>query len=419
MKNLVRVLVLGGWLCALAPAHAEFPAGVTLTPSAEVTVRVEDGRTNLPPDSASSWLKSMWYGGELKNGTFFEYSARVGLSGQLSPEVTYGLRALFRNFKQPAFTFPAPEPGYGNSAMVADLFYIGVAPFGDRALLLLGKAPMPWLKNSQLFWDNDVNPVGASEVFKHAFSSGAAKQKVSLVLAQWLPLSTLRNGPTSVMFAEQVAYAAEWPRLQLLTAAGLIKLDGFDRFVQNANTGGATTVKSTSTGGVTTVPKLDYAPENDPGIVGHNPLWLDLMATATLPQIASRPLAFKVDYLHNFDAGGEAPSTYRGPNRNAYSAGLSYGKADRSKPLSWSVGYDYQLKGVASVVNGWTDDAFGSDLKGHVVSAELVPFQRASVSLVYRNLASADGRDRSGNPLPAALSSARYQNIRLAFGVGF
>lgn len=408
-------------LLAVAPVAGAEALHPTAVPNGQVVLRLEDGWTTLSKADAPGFLKNEWYGGDMKDGIFLVYSARAGLSGHLNPSLSYGVRLLFRNFKPPAFSFPSFEPGMGNSAVVADQFFLSSTPVGETVQVILGKGPNPWVGNPNFFWDVDVQPVGASEIIKKTVVTAGPTHTFKLVAGQWFPLANLRGNATAELFVEQGAYTLENGWVKLETAAGVMKFDGFDRFVQNANTGGATTPTLNSAGtAITNTPKLDYLAENDPEVVGHDPLWGDAMLNATFKRVGGRPLALRLEADHNLMPAGPDGSQgkFVGPiGRNGLLAGATYGKV--TSAYTWALGYNYQWKGVASVVNGWTDDGWGSDLAGHLVQADFSPVEGATLTVMWRYLQDADGRDKSGAALKPLHADARYQNLRVQIGANF
>jgi len=391
-----------------------------------LTLRYQDSGPNLDAGQAKPYFNALWYGGELKDVGALNYNARIGVSGRLNEELAYGARLMFRNQKQAAFSYPAYEPGFGNSAVVADLFYFTVTPLQGLSIDL-GKAPMTLVRVNNFFWDNDVSPTGITERYRLPLPGKKGNKSALLLTAgQWFPTPGFRNSPRTLVLVGQAAYQASYggPRgLDVETAVGFTKFNGFDRFLAASNIGGATTSKlETDDGGdlsIVSVPKLDYAKDNDARVTGFNPLWVDLSLKVGLRSVGGHPLTAQLGYIHNFSAGpppGMA-EVLKGPGLNAFSGGVSYGKL--KKRWDWSVRYAYEYKGMASVVNGWTDDGFGSDLKGHLVAASLMPIQDLDLSVQWRILQDADGRDRRGQALSPAFADAHYTDLRVALAAKF
>jgi hypothetical protein len=389
--------------------------------SGNVKLRLEDGRLSLPSSSSASYLKSLWYGSDVKDATLFQYSAKLEVSGKLGTHVAYGARLMLRNFKTPAFSYPAFESGFGNTAVVADQYYVAFTPIDDLKLSL-GKHPMLITRHTNFFWDVDVQPVGASEQYRFALPGAA--HAVGLSLGQWLPLPQLRPAPAAVVLVWQGFYQATFAdEYDLEAAVTATKINGLDRMIANTAIGGAASyslvTNADGSQSVVSTPKLDFKAENDATLIGYNPLFLDLHLAATKRSVLGRPLSLQLGLIRNVarNTPESVNPTFQGPGLNAVLAGVTWGKV--KKAWSWQVGYAYTYKGVASVINGWTDDGFGSDLKGHVFTAELALAEGATVGVTWRLMQDADGRDRSGKPLSDDFRKATISNLRIVVGASF
>lgn len=421
---LLRRLTLGAIMFTTLAAQAD--DGPHL--GGNIKLRLEDGRTSLPAADAAAYTKALWFGPDLKDATLLEFSARLEVSGRLSQYVAYGTRLMLRNFKAPAFSYPAFEAGFGNTALVADQYYVTVTPL-ENLTLSIGKHPMLLLRQPNFFWDVDVQPVGASEQYKYALPTASGSKLHHLVganLGQWLPLPNLRGGPQSVLLLEQLFYQLNTEGDDGYTfeaAVGATQFNGLDRMIANTAIGaGATYALVTNADGTASVqsaPKLDFKAENDATLIGYNPLFLDVHVSATKRSLFGYPLSLQFGLVRNANTSTpqSVTRTFGGAELNAVTAGITYGRV--KKLWSWSAGYSYTYKGLASVINGWTDDGFGSDLQGHTLTAELGLSEGASVMVMWRYLQDADGRDKSGAPLTDAQKAAFISNLRVVVSATF
>jgi hypothetical protein len=418
----MRLLLAALLVCATAASADEGDAPHL---SGSLKLRLEDGRLSLPSASSAGYLKSLWYGSDIKDATLFEFSAKLEVSGRLGSHVNYGARLMLRNFKTPAFSYPAFESGFGNTAVVADQYYLSFTPIDDLTLSV-GKHPMLITRHVNFFWDVDVQPVGASEQYRYALpgTAGAFSHAVGLSLGQWLPLPQLRPAPTAVVLVWQGFYQATFAgEYDLEAAVTATKINGLDRMIASTAIGGAASyslvTNADGSQSIVSTPKLDFKAENDATLIGYNPLFVDLHLSATRRSVLGRPLSLQVGLLRNVarNTPASVPPTFDGPGLNAVLAGITWGKL--KKAWSWQVGYAYTYKGVSSVINGWTDDGFGSDLKGHVFTAELALAEGASVGVTWRLLQDADGRDRAGKPLSDEFLKATISNLRVVVGASF
>jgi len=100
----------------------------------------------------------------------------------------------------------------------------------------------------------------------------------------------------------------------------------------------------------------------------NNSQW-DFLATVTLPY----NLNFTGDYVKSNKAaynnttmnGGWASTNNPEVGSSAWTLGLTYGKLRKAQ--DFTVGYAYGTKGIASVINTFTNDKFAADNKGHTV----------------------------------------------------
>ena len=115
------------------------------------------------------------------------YRLRVGLRGTLADDWFFGLRLeTSNNPRSTNVTFGADSPGpFGKSD---DGIYVGQAYFGYTGFpdfkFTGGKMPQPLITTSML-WDDDINPEGLAQQWKHTFTfdlgggGGAAVQSYS------------------------------------------------------------------------------------------------------------------------------------------------------------------------------------------------------------------------------------------------
>ena len=133
----------------------------------DVRLRYEYRGGRLPSDHNEN--PNDWYERERER-----YRLRVGLRGTLADDWFFGIRLETSNSNRSTnVTFGADSPG--PFSKVDDGIFVGQAYFGYTGFpdfkLTGGRMPQPLITTSML-WDDDINPEGLAEQWKHTFTFG-------------------------------------------------------------------------------------------------------------------------------------------------------------------------------------------------------------------------------------------------------
>ncbi len=139
----------------------------------DVRVRYEyrGGRTDDVPGSHDDWQER-----ERER-----YRARIGLRGTLLDDWYFGVRLeTSSNPRSTNVTFGG-DSSSGPFAKNDDGIYLGQAYFGYKGFpdlkLTAGRMPNPMV-NTRMVWDDDINPEGLAEQWKHTFTFGGGGEPV-------------------------------------------------------------------------------------------------------------------------------------------------------------------------------------------------------------------------------------------------
>jgi hypothetical protein len=132
----------------------------------DVRLRYEYRGGRLPGNSPTS--PNDWYERERER-----YRLRVGLRGTLADDWFFGIRLeTSANSRSTNVTFGG-EPSGGPFAKGDDGIFVGQAYFGYTGFpdfkLTGGRMPQPLITTSML-WDDDINPEGLAQQWKHTFT---------------------------------------------------------------------------------------------------------------------------------------------------------------------------------------------------------------------------------------------------------
>jgi hypothetical protein len=222
-----------------------------------------------------------------------------------------------------------------------DLAYVEYVP-NAYTKLVVGKQKYPWYKTSSYFFDNDVNPEGASLAFNH--TSGLFG---NVTLADLSERSTFTD---STMVAYQVGYRGKINSDTTYTVSyGYFDHRAVQSYSVIQSVGGGYFGNTTKTvgclGGATTCLVNDYD--------------VEILSAELSGRLLDRPLVVFADYAKNKKA-----SLYN----SATSYGFTLGKA--SLPGSYEIGYTYQKTGKDALFAQWVDSDFAggnTDGKGHAI----------------------------------------------------
>jgi hypothetical protein len=211
-----------------------------------------------------------------------------------------------------------------------------------EAKLVVGKQKYPWFKTSSYFFDNDVNPEGASVSYTHSTGLFA---NMSLN-----DLSERSAFTDSTMIEYQLGYRGKVNAdTSYVLAYGYFDHRAVQGYSVIQSTGGGFFGNTTKTvgclGGATTCLVNDYDVQN--------------VSVEVTTRLLDRPFVMFADYAKNKKA-----TVYN----KATSYGFTLGKA--SLPGSYEIGYVYQKTGKDALFAQFVDSDFAggnTDGKGHVI----------------------------------------------------
>ena len=223
--------------------------------------------------------------------------------------------------------------------------------FGDLQVAL-GKIPQPFVR-TDLVWDGDVSPQGASASYRIGLPGGGAVKANGL----YFTIDESVTGPDSSMVGGQLAFetapAKPW-RFELAAAyydyrlRSLAGADGGD-FRSNVMAGGR------------------YVSDFD---------LLDVIAAVTYNGFGARwPVRLSGDYVHNFGA--------RVSGDTGYGVDLQVGRA--SKPGDLRFGYGYAQTGVDAVLAAFSHDNtnLATNYRQHMLSVDYVTHPNVMLSATF------------------------------------
>jgi hypothetical protein len=255
--------------------------------------------------------------------------------------------------------------------------------FGDLKLYG-GKIPQPFTR-TDLVWDSDVNPQGASAVYKHSLSDGAALRANGLFFI----VDEQAAGADSTMKGAQLGYdsaslgawkydvSAAYYDYQLGSTAGGDSGD-FRNNLRN--------------------PDGSYLSDFNLG---------DLILGATWSGAGERwPVRVVGDYVKNVGAETSADT--------GYGLDLALGRA--SKQSDWRLTYGYSVAETDSVLAAFSHDniGIGTNYRLHALTLDYVPLPGTLISAIWYHYEPYSSVDAGTNDVGDWLD-----RIRLAFLVSF
>lgn len=225
----------------------------------------------------------------------FRIRGRIGAGTEVTEEIHVGMRVTTGDPNDPTSPNQSFDDFFSGKVLSFDRFFINYRPEKLPFLELTGGKFANPLLTTEMFWDEDVNPDGASEKLTFRMASGFLN-KVTLTFAQYI-IDEVADGGDSYFFAGQGALELGIGQDKTLTLAGsrytfsrcdriaialnrgLLKSGNTNRLARDANSGEVT----------------GYFSDFD--IVNFTAL-LDF-------KLAAMPVKFILDYANNLGADGE------------------------------------------------------------------------------------------------------------------
>lgn len=241
--------------------------------------------------------------------------------------------------------------GYNNDFEISlSQAYIRLTP-GDFTVYL-GKMPQPFVR-TDLVWDGDVNPSGASVSYK----AKVGDDTVLKANALYFMVDENPNGSDSRMIGGQAVFETKLSSdVKFEFAVGYYdyKLDS----VLGADAG-------------------DYRSnrfENGRYLSDFN--LLNIIGAVQFNQLGENwPIRVAADFVHNFGATAGNPS--------GFAVDLTAGKA--SKKGDWRLGYGYSQAGVDAVFAAFSQDntTIGTNYRQHTLLVDFMPINNLTLNLTY------------------------------------
>jgi Putative porin len=305
---------------------------------------------------------------------------RLGATFAASDVVTVGARLVTGDSDDPNSTDVQLSNFDDDLQVSLDQAYLQLN-FGD-VKIYGGKIPQPFMR-TELVWDGDVNPQGASIVYKHALASGAAFRASGLFFI----VDESALAPDSTMTGVQLGYDSrvhgEWKYD--------VSVAYFDYTLGRLAGGDAGDYRSN--------------PLNPDGTYISDFKLGDLIVGATWTGAGDRwPVRLVADYVHNFGAAGHADT--------GYGADLSIGRA--SGQYDWRVTYGYWVAETDAVLAAFSNDniALATNYRLHALTFDYVPFPRAMLSAIWY-------RYKRHDAPPPEIGSDWMERVRLALTFSF
>lgn len=277
--------------------------------------------------------------------------ARLGATYAVNDRVTIGGRLVSGDADDPNSTDVTLSNFDDDFQVSVDLAYAQLN-FGDLKLYG-GKIPQPFTR-TDLVWDGDVNPQGASAVYKHALGNGGAFRANALFFV----VDEQAAGPESTMLGGQLGYDS--PSL------GSWKYDvsaAYYDYKLGSTTGGDSGDFRTNL----LNPDGSYLSDFNLG---------DLIVGATWSGLGDRwPVRFVGDYVKNFGAETDADT--------GWGADLMIGRA--SKPRDWRITYGYSQAETDAVFAAFSHDntTIATNYKLHALTFDYVPTPKTQISAIW------------------------------------
>ena len=276
---------------------------------------------------------------------------RLGATYAMNDTVTFGARIVTGDPDDPNSTDVQLSNFDDDLQVSLDLAYVQVN-VGDLKFYG-GKIPQPFTR-TDLVWDSDVNPQGASTIYKRSLADGSAFRASGLFFI----VDEAAGGADSTMNGVQLGYDS--------AALGAWKLDVsaayYDYQLGSVAGGDAGDFRSN--------PRAAdgrYLPDFNLG---------DLIVGATWAGVDERwPVRMIGDYVKNFGAATSADT--------GYSMDVSVGRA-RNRG-DWRIAYGYSVAETDAVLAAFSHDniGLGTNYRLHALTLDHVPLPKMLISAIW------------------------------------
>jgi hypothetical protein len=349
---------------------------------AKIAKDMADSAASKP--AGPNWLENLKFAGDLrlrfqndrfsgddrpdsKPGNRARFRLRFGLvKTWLDDQMEVGFRLASGSDNNPTSTNQTFETNFEKHPVWIDRAYAKYEPRCAPGLTAMaGKMGVP-LVNTDLIWDNNVNPEGAWVQYKPRFSDVSPFANVGMwSLSERVQhkhgLDDLPAGGTAADYtlvnATLMTYQAgvDWQiekDVKWTTAATYYQFGNYDQTYSRTGGNTETTVPLTSPLGATT----SYKRVSDFRMIN--------LTNQVSWKLLGQKMAAYFDIVHNCGDNVDAED-YRGQD-NGYAAGLKVG--ENKKKGDWSVAYKYAWIEANCTPGGFNDSDFGgSNRKGHSI----------------------------------------------------
>ncbi len=311
--------------------------------------------------------------------------ARFGVTVKVNDTITGRLQLATSN--DPRSTNQTLGEDWTRKPINVDLAYVDWKPISSLSVQL-GKTPIPWTKTASYYFDNDLSPEGAAVKFVsgNLFATAAV---------EWL--NERHSGAPagarsdSKLLVGQVGLRQPIGTSTLTAAVGYFDVTAVkDEVVSPTALPG--TPASTCTANATFFGGSAYGnntyDNNGAAASGCSALLSDFTDLNALVQfdflLGNFPLSVFADYMQNQDA-----EIYSGTGTKldtAFSAGITFNRANAGVAKTWDVGVVYQRSEADSVFAQFHDSDFGdgrTDSEGYTVKANFVAAPNWTIAATY------------------------------------
>jgi Putative porin len=307
--------------------------------------------------------------------------ARLGGAYEVNDHLTLGARLATGDADDPNSTDVQLSNFDDDLEATLDMAYAQLNV--GEVTLFGGKFPQPFTR-TDLVWDSDVNPQGASATYKKSLAQGFALHFNTL----YFVIDEQVAGDDSTMRGAQVGFDRD-------TAAWKYELSAayYDYSLGSVSGGDAGDYRSNLRS-----PDGRYRSDFD---------LVDFIAAATWPGRTARwPVRMVGDYVHNLGAATSADT--------AYSIDVTFGRA--AQLHDWRVTYGYSIAETDAVFAAFSHDNIGiaTNYKLHALTFDYVPYPKTLISAIWSHYAPLQAIDAGANSPGDWLD-----RLRIAFLVNF
>ncbi len=339
-KQKVLLLLAAGWLVV---GFSQQPGEAAIPLDEKGSVKLYwDFRLRLETDQDSRKAD----GTERADRTRARIRARAGLKYEPTPYLTFGARTrtgAAGSQQSPHITVKDfDDNSTGDQDILVDKWFVKLT--GERPWLWLGKNSLPFWKQNEMFWDDDVTPAGVGIGYKA--SRDEAKYSIN---AGYFELPDGARDHNGNLAALQLAYSKKLSDVGLSAAGGILFFDGEPGAEHLRNGNGA----------------RDYAT-----LVGS----LEIKRP-----VGGKTLAFGVDLMHNAENYSPTdPDSFTATNHDERDGYVLSGRWGELKEKGdWLAAYYYARIETLAVNASYAQDDWvrwgsatqtdSSDLKGHEI----------------------------------------------------